>query len=401
MNAVAQIATSSNAGSFDRVRALYSEQVDHLYRNAAIGFIATIVNSLILVIILRNVVPVDRLTVWFACLWLVTSIRLLQLSRYRRAAQRGTVDADRAGRMFLVGIACSGFVWGSAAVFLFPEQSIPHQLFIAFVLGGMIVGAAASFSSLMSAFSAYTVPAGTPLVLRFFSLGDEMHVAMGLMLLLFGILVTETARRVNRSTTRAFELRADITTAAARSGRAEAELVRYKKEVKEAMEQHAEVYRMEIRRLEAQIDDYIHTGELPEKPFVGATTTLEGALARLLIVDDQLHAVAALREFLETSGYATISATSGERALEIIAREAVHLVFVEISSHGMEGLGILRRIRQKRSDLPVIATGDGVDEEKAKAALGGGASDYVARPFDYKYLLRSISANVLQNPDES
>ena len=82
-------------------------------------------------------------------------------------------------RRFIWGTFASGCLWGATGIVFFPEHSIPHQIFLAFVLGGMIAGATAVYAALQEAFLAYTLPAITPLVLRFFVLGDELHLAMG------------------------------------------------------------------------------------------------------------------------------------------------------------------------------------------------------------------------------
>ena len=71
-----------------------------------------------------------------------------------------------------------------------------HQTFLAFVIGGMVAGAAAAFSS-MEAFLAYSVPALSPIIVRFALLGDEFHLAMGGMPLLFGVMMFFIAQRIN------------------------------------------------------------------------------------------------------------------------------------------------------------------------------------------------------------
>jgi PAS domain S-box-containing protein len=97
---------------------------------------------------------------------------------------------------FIVGSALSGMAWGSSAILLFPIDSLAHQTFLVFVLGGMVAGTAAAFSSVMKAFLAYSVPALSPIIVRFALLADEFHLAMGGMALLFGIMMFFIAKRI-------------------------------------------------------------------------------------------------------------------------------------------------------------------------------------------------------------
>lgn len=116
-------------------------------------------------------------------------------------------DVGSWGAWFIAGLALSGILWGSAGVFLFPPESIIHQAFLAFVLGGMAIGAAGAFSVSMPSFVAYALPSLAPLIVRFLALGDEMHLAMGGMSLLFSILITGIALRINKVTVASLRLR--------------------------------------------------------------------------------------------------------------------------------------------------------------------------------------------------
>lgn len=186
-----------------------ASRVQELWSRAPIGFAATAVNSLILAGILHEHVPPGPLWGWLAVLALVTAIRTLQWQRYKQAVAAGRLDARRWQLYFTLGIGVAGVVWGSSALFLF-AGSIPHQTFLAFVLGGMVAGASATFSAEMSAFLAFTVPALVPLSLRFFLEGDNLHVAMGAMTLLFGVLLSATAYRIHTVTAKWHDTREQL-----------------------------------------------------------------------------------------------------------------------------------------------------------------------------------------------
>jgi PAS domain S-box-containing protein len=189
-------------------KVLYAEQVKQLYDNASAGLLATAINSLILVGIQRNVTSRMVLIAWLVSLAVINLFRYIYIRRFQRAS-RGSWEANRWGNGFIVGLGLSGMAWGSAGILLFPVESLGHQTFLVFVIGGMVAGAAAAFSSVMKAYLAYSIPALGPIVIRFALLGDEIHVAMGGMALLFGLLMTFIARHMNSVTVTSLKLRFD------------------------------------------------------------------------------------------------------------------------------------------------------------------------------------------------
>lgn len=206
MNTLSESATTVRV----RGRAAHLEsQVDQLYNNAHLGFIATVVNSLILVGVLRGQVDPTLRWLWFVAVGVVTLTRLASVRAYRHARSQASFDAERWAGVFSLGLGVSGIIWGMSAVFLFPT-SVAHQSFLAFVLGGMVAGAAATFSLRMESYLAFAVPALLPLVLRFSAVGDELHLAMGAMIFLFGALLSGTAYRVHTAVVRSLMMKDDL-----------------------------------------------------------------------------------------------------------------------------------------------------------------------------------------------
>jgi signal transduction histidine kinase len=175
---------------------LYAEQVKQLYSNALVGLIATAINSLVLAVIERDVTSHTALVVWVAILLVISLVRYSDIRKFRRKSPEAS-EANLWGRRFIVGLGLSGIAWGSSAIILFPIESLAHQTFLAFVIGGMVAGAAAAFSSIIKAFLAYSVPALSPIIVRFALLGDEFHLTMGGMVLLYGVLMFIIAKQIN------------------------------------------------------------------------------------------------------------------------------------------------------------------------------------------------------------
>ena len=100
----------------------------------------------------------------------------------------------------------------------------------------------------------------------------------------------------------------------------------------------------------------------------------------ILICDDEKDIVSALRIYLETEGYTTFSAYTGREALDIISKEDIHLVLMDIMMPEMDGIEALGKLREY-SNIPVILlTAKGEDADKV-LGLNTGADDYITKPF--------------------
>ncbi|MET0274290.1 MAG: response regulator [Phenylobacterium sp.] len=105
---------------------------------------------------------------------------------------------------------------------------------------------------------------------------------------------------------------------------------------------------------------------------------------RLLIVDDVEENRDILKRRFARLGYATAEAKDGETALEMIEAEAWDCVLLDVMMPGIDGLEVLRRVRETRSEteLPVImVTAKSASEDVVEALLMG-ANDYVTKPVD-------------------
>ena len=177
----------------------YSILVAQIYARTNIGIAATVVNASILVLIMWEQIPHCGLTVWFSMILSVSLARIILNNQFQKTADKN-MEVRRWSLLLFVGLGISGILWGSTAIFLFPSTSVAHQAFIAFVLAGMIAGAVGVFSPIMPVFLVFSIPALVPVAVRFFVIGDRIHMAMGAMTALFGILTFTTAHRISRAT---------------------------------------------------------------------------------------------------------------------------------------------------------------------------------------------------------
>ena len=101
----------------------------------------------------------------------------------------------------------------------------------------------------------------------------------------------------------------------------------------------------------------------------------------ILAVDDDLSVLASLEAILEND-FEVLTASNARDALEKINNRDVSLVFLDIAMPDMDGMQILRRIKEYDQNLPVIMATASDSCRKAVEAMRSGASDYIAKPFD-------------------
>ena len=101
----------------------------------------------------------------------------------------------------------------------------------------------------------------------------------------------------------------------------------------------------------------------------------------ILVCDDERDIVAALKIYLEAEGYGVVCAYNGAQALELMDREDVSLVLLDVMMPVMDGITAVIKLREK-SNVPVIMlTAKSEDTDKI-LGLNIGADDYVTKPFN-------------------
>ncbi len=101
----------------------------------------------------------------------------------------------------------------------------------------------------------------------------------------------------------------------------------------------------------------------------------------ILVCDDEKDIVSALKIYLTADGYQVYEAYSGRQAVEILQKEEIHLVLMDIMMPEMDGISAMIKIRET-SNVPVILlTAKSEDADKV-VGLTVGADDYVTKPFN-------------------
>ncbi len=112
---------------------------------------------------------------------------------------------------------------------------------------------------------------------------------------------------------------------------------------------------------------------------------------RILIVDDDPMILKLIKRMLATRKYLTFSAGGGQQALDILAKNEVSHIILDLNMpDGLSGTETLKRINKLYPDIPVIlSTGDGPMIDKNKF-LRMGVSKFLNKPFDLEELFSII-----------
>ncbi len=111
----------------------------------------------------------------------------------------------------------------------------------------------------------------------------------------------------------------------------------------------------------------------------------------ILLVDDEQRMLDLIELFLIPHGYKCIKEMSGKNAIEILKKEQVNLVILDVMMPNIDGWEVCQVIREF-SNVPIIMLTARSDKLDLVTGLNIGADDYVTKPFDEKELVARINA---------
>ena len=131
-------------------------------------------------------------------------------------------------------------------------------------------------------------------------------------------------------------------------------------------------------------------------------------MAKILIVDDEEHVRAALKQVLERAGYEVAVAATGNEGLELMKRDGADLVITDVIMPGIDGITTARKIREKFRDTRIIVISGGgkaapepyepdaiSTRSYLASANSAGADRTLTKPFDRQEILRAVK-NLLE-----
>jgi PAS domain S-box-containing protein len=129
-------------------------------------------------------------------MFLLSAARFTLGRRYSRTAP-SKLEASTWGALFAIGAGLGGAGWGAAGILLYPEAHLANQVFLVFILGGMMLGAASLLAPRIEAFLSFIIPAGLAPAMRLVIEGGEAHLDMGLLAGLFTVATLITTWRIH------------------------------------------------------------------------------------------------------------------------------------------------------------------------------------------------------------
>ena len=113
----------------------------------------------------------------------------------------------------------------------------------------------------------------------------------------------------------------------------------------------------------------------------------------ILICDDEKDIVSALKIYLANDDYHLFEAYNGRQALEVIEKEELHLILLDIMMPELDGIQVLTQMRRTKNIPVIFLTAKGEDTDKI-LGLNLGADDYVTKPFNPVEVLARVKSQL-------
>ena len=113
---------------------------------------------------------------------------------------------------------------------------------------------------------------------------------------------------------------------------------------------------------------------------------------QILVVDDEKHIRRLFQAVLEDAGYGVHTAANGAEALEVMDREYIDLVVLDVMMPGMDGYEFTKVLRESNNDLPILMVSAKQLPQDKKRGFLAGTDDYMTKPIDEEEMLLRIRA---------
>ena len=173
-----------------------ADRVEQLYSQLPLGLAATVVIGVIAAVELHEGRLIELLVVWGGLLAAVVILHGLLYRSYRKDARR-TENAEHWLRRLGIGAFAAGAVWGFAAAVFFPSHADERQVFLAFLLAGVISGGIPMYAASWPIFAAYGAAIALPFTYVLATFGNRLFAEIALLIPLFYGASVAIAYRLN------------------------------------------------------------------------------------------------------------------------------------------------------------------------------------------------------------
>ena len=116
-------------------------------------------------------------------------------------------------------------------------------------------------------------------------------------------------------------------------------------------------------------------------------------MANILVCDDDKEIVDAIEIYLSQDGYKIYKASDGEQAIQILDKEEIHLLIMDIMMPKLDGIRATLKIREY-SSIPIIILSAKSEDTDKILGLNIGADDYICKPFNPLELVARVKSNL-------
>src|SRR3954453_9906661 len=189
--------------------AIYTEQVDAVFRQMPIALAVNIVNAGVTAIALAPFASQPLPLPWLATVLLVTMGRLA-LWTYHRRTPASAEKVHHFARLATASSLLAGLSWGIGGALLFSTVPIQGQIFLTMVIGGMCAGAVVVSASHLPTLLAFLWAATLPMAVRIVVSESTNDFALGAMIVVFAVALSLAGRHLSRIIAETMRLRVDL-----------------------------------------------------------------------------------------------------------------------------------------------------------------------------------------------
>ena len=177
---------------------LIKERLKLIYSSIYISNIGMIITGIILVYVLRNDISSTKLSLWLLALVLTSITTLIHKYLYTKATKTGLKNPKKWENIFVTLVITFGLIWGSAAFFLFPRESIINQTFLELTIVGVVAGSIGLLSPSLKAVLGFMILCTIPLIISIVSFGTINQFTITALILMYLIVSMVNGFKYNK-----------------------------------------------------------------------------------------------------------------------------------------------------------------------------------------------------------
>jgi PAS domain S-box-containing protein len=188
----------------------YLERVKLMYQGLIVSQTGLFISGIILCYILKDVIPVKHLIIWFACLMITIFYRLIILVLFNQSLNKSSITPKSMENRFVFGVLIASLVLGASGVFLYPEDSLLHQTILQLFLLGLVAASIGTLTPSYKSVVIFMTLSVLPITIHIIINNQENSLILALFFLLFLIAGLSNSKRFNSSIKETLLLRDDI-----------------------------------------------------------------------------------------------------------------------------------------------------------------------------------------------